>query len=173
MPITSKKIDKKLKRKNLTRYKLSKLIDKDEGYINHVFRGDQPFSENMIKKLLPILEVTREEFESWLLADKYPKKLLELAINNKKEFPYKRRSLLSTKIDAVLHEKGMSRTALSKEIKYSQSGLNRMIIGKINMSKPVIENISIALNISRDEILSWIIADKYNLKLLELALSYL
>ena len=103
MLISTAKIDKILKEKNLSRYKLSKLIKKDEGYINNVFRGKQPFSKQVIKKLLPILEISREDFESWILADKYPKSIIELAIKEKKEFPYKRKSILTAKIDAILH----------------------------------------------------------------------
>ena len=169
MIIVTRKADEILKRKNLSRYKLSKLINKDESYINHVFRGEQPFSENVIKKLLPILEIPRAEFESWIIADKYPKEIIERAIRIKKEFPYKRKSVLTVKIDKILEEKDMSRTALAKQINYSQSGLNRMITGKINTSKPVLEKVSKALDIPQEEISSWILADKYSLQVLEMA----
>ncbi len=171
MPIITKKLDKILKEKDLSRYKLSKLIDKNASYINHVFRGERPFSENVINQILPILEISREEFESWVIADKYSKEVLKLAIQSKKDFPHKRKSVLTTKIDEILQEKSISRTLLAKSINYNQSGLNRMIIGDISMSKPVIEKISQTLEISQNVILSWILADKYNLKVLEMAYS--
>ena len=44
-----------------------------------------------------------------------------------------------------------------------------MITGKINLSKPVLERISKVLDISQNEILSWILADRHNMKTLELA----
>ncbi|EKE03146.1 MAG: hypothetical protein ACD_20C00243G0002 [uncultured bacterium] len=165
----TQKIDNILKEKNLSRYKLSKLVGCSESALNQMARGETKFSDNIIEKILPILEVSREEFESWILADKYPKKIIERAIQIKKEFPYKRKSVLTTKIDEILEEKGMSRTALAKQINYSQSGLNRMITGKINMSRPVLEKISKVLDIPQEEILSWILADKNSLKSLEVA----
>ena len=173
MLIISEKTDKILKEKNLSRYKLSKLIGKNESYINHVFRGERPFSEIVINKILPFLEVTREEFESWILADKYPKEVLKLAIQIKKDFPYKIKSILTTKIDAILQEKKISRTTLSKEIKYGQSGLNQIITRKRTMPKSVLERLAIALEISQDEILSWIVADRYSLQVLEAAYNLL
>jgi transcriptional regulator with XRE-family HTH domain len=159
-----------LKNKNISFYKLSKLINYDESYLLNIFNGKNSFPEKFINKLLPILEVSKEEFESWVVADKYPKEILERAIQIRKDFPYKRKSILTVKIDKVLDEKNMSRTALAKQIKYSQSGLNKMIIGKINMSKSVMERVSKMLEIPQDEILSWIVADKYSLDVLERAL---
>lgn len=161
-----------LKNKDISFYKLSKLTHYDESYISNIFSGKNPFPEKFVRKLLSILEVPKDDFESWILADKYPKELLERAIQKRKEFQYKRKSVLTFNIDKILEEKEMSRTALSKEIQYSQSGLNAMIIGKINMSKPVIEKISTALEIPQDEIQSWIVADKYKLELLEKAYNY-
>ena len=169
MSTVKNKIHKILDKKNLTVYQLSKLIDFSEGALGKMINTKSPFSEKAIKKLLPILEISREEFESWILVDKYPKEIIERAIQIKKEFPYKRKSVLTVKIDEILQEKNMSRTALAKEINYSQSGLNRMITGKINLSKPVLERISKVLDISQNEILSWILADRHNMKTLELA----
>jgi len=165
--VISEKITKILIEKNISRYKLSKIIKMNESYINHVFRGDQPFSENMIKKLLPLLEISREQFESWIITDKYPKSLLNQALNVKKNFLFENKSILTTNIDQILKEKGLSRTTLSKEIKYGQSGLNQIITGKRNMPKSVLEKLSITFEVSQNEILSWIIADKYSLKILE------
>ena len=132
-----------------------------------------PFSENAINKILPFLEVSREEFESWILADKYPKEVLKLAIQIKKDFPYKIKSILTTKIDAILQEKKISRTTLSKEIKYGQSGLNQIITGKRTMPKSVLERLSKALDISQEEISSWIVADRYSSQILEAACALL
>jgi len=171
MLIVTKKTDEILKEKNLSHYKLSKLIKKNESYINHIFRGEQPFSKNVIKKLLPILEVSKEEFQGWILSDKYSSEVLKLAIETKKGFQFKRKSILTVKIDMLLQERNMSRTALAKQITYSQSGLNRMITGKINMSGFVLEKISNILDISQNEILSWVLADKYTLQTLETAYS--
>jgi len=165
----AKKIDNILKEKNLSRYKLSKLIGCSESALNQMARGKIKFSENIIIKILPFLEVSREEFESWVIADKYPKEILKLAVQTKKDFPYKRKSILTTKIDAILQEKGISRTALSKEIKYSQSGLNQIITGRRTMPKSVLERLAIALEIPLDKILSWVVADRYSLQILETA----
>lgn len=169
MTTVKNKTDILLKEKDISYYKLSKLIDYNVSYLNNIFKGKRTFPELLIKKLLPILEVSREEFESWIIVDKYSKEVLELAIRAKKGFPYKRKLILTAKLDAVLQEKGMSRTTLSKEIKYSQSSLNAIITGKRNMPESVLKKISQALDISQDEILSRIVADRHNLRVLESA----
>jgi plasmid maintenance system antidote protein VapI len=167
MFIVEKKIKHILENKDLSINKLALLIDlKSSGNLNRMIYGKKSFSKNIIKKLLPILEVSKEEFESWILADKYPKEVLERAVQIKKDFPYKRKSILTINLDKILEEKDMSRTVLAKQVKYNQSGLNKMIIGKINMSKSVMERISKALEIPQNEILSWIVADKYSLDIL-------
>ncbi|OGH96504.1 MAG: hypothetical protein A2104_03950 [Candidatus Melainabacteria bacterium GWF2_32_7] len=173
MLIVKAKTDGILENKDISYYKLSKLVDYDDGYLNNIFRGKNPFPKNLIEKLLPILEVSREEFEGWILADKYPKEIIERAIQIKKEFPHKRKSVLTNKIDETLQEKDMSRTALAKQINYSQSSLNQIITGKRGMPKSVLEKISQTLEKSQDEILSWILVDKYSLKILETALKEL
>jgi len=173
MKVLQDKIDKILNSKTLTRYKLSQLIGITEATLCQMTTGKAKFSDNIIKKILPFLEVSREEFESWTLADKYSKEVLKLTVQAKKDFPYKRKSILTTKIDAILQEKRISRTVLSKEIKYSQSGLNQIITGKRTMPKSVLERLSKALEISQDTILSWIVADRYSLPLLEAALALL
>ena len=165
------KIDNILKNKDLSRYKLSKLIKSSEGAFNQMARGDRAFSEKIIQKILPIIEISREEFESWIVADKYPKEIIERAIQIKKEWPYKRKSVFTAKIDKILEEKGMSRTALAKQIIYPQSTLNTIITGKRGMPESVLEKIAEALDISQEEILSWILTDKYSLEILELAYS--
>lgn len=169
MKVITKNINKILERKDISRYKLSQMINYDDSAINAMILGKRSFPDQVVEKLLPILKISREEFEGWVLSDKYPKEIIERTIQIKKEFSYKRKSILTNKIDEILEKKDMSRTALAKQINYSQSGLNRMITGKINMSKPVIEKVSKILDISQDEILSWILADKYKLKSLEIA----
>ena len=165
--VITEKIKNLLNKKSLSIYQLSKIIDYHEGALNAMINGKKKFPDNVIKKLLPILETSREEFECWILAEKYPEKILQLAIKNKKEFPYKRKSILTTKIDALLREKNMSRRALAKQISYSQSGLNAIITGKRGMSKGVLKKLSGFFELPEQEIISWSIADKYSLKMLE------
>jgi transcriptional regulator with XRE-family HTH domain len=172
MTISKNKINIFLNNKKLTLCNLAKLMHFSAGALYDMVHGKSPFSENAIKKLLPVLEVSPEEFQSWIVADKYSKDLLELAIQTRKTFPYKKKSVLTVKIDEILKNRDMSRTNLAKMINYSQSGLNRMIIGDAPMSKSVIERVSNVLEIPQNEIQSWIIADKYSLKVLELAHEY-
>lgn len=167
--LITKKINIILEKKNLTSYKLAKMLDYPDSGICSMIQGRQSFSNKVIEKLLPILEISKEEFEGWILADKYSKDVLKYAIQVRKGFPYKRKSVLTVKIDEILQNKNISRSALAKQIKYSQSGLNAIITGKRNMSKSVLERISSILDISQDEILSWILADKYNMQILEAA----
>ncbi|HBG49511.1 MAG TPA: hypothetical protein DDW90_08435 [Cyanobacteria bacterium UBA9971] len=169
MNILKNKIDCILKKGNLSYCKIAKLINEYESSLISMIKGKRPFTENAINKVLPFLEVSREEFESWILADKYSKEVLKLAVQSKKNFPYKRKLILTINIDAILQEKGISRTVLSKEIKYGQSGLNQIITGKRTMPKSVLERLSKALGISQDTILSWIAADRYSLQILEAA----
>ncbi|OGI17993.1 MAG: hypothetical protein A2287_00825 [Candidatus Melainabacteria bacterium RIFOXYA12_FULL_32_12] len=214
MLVITEKIDQILKEKELSRYKLSKLFNCSESAIHQMITGKISFSEKIMEKILPILEVSQEEFEGWILADKCSGKIIELALKAKKEIynihchserseesqrsfenaqddthchcePPKKAwqsnnssnkssdiSILTTKIDSILHAKGMSRTALSREIKYNQSALNKMILGRRSISKPVLEKLSVVLGVSQDEIMSWIIADKYTLKTLKSAFCF-
>ncbi|OGI21464.1 MAG: hypothetical protein A2287_02365 [Candidatus Melainabacteria bacterium RIFOXYA12_FULL_32_12] len=227
MTLIKDKIDKVLKEKSLTYYQLSKLADFDESALNKMIRGKISFSANLIEKMAPILQVSKEEIQGWILADKYPKETIELAIKAKKELLFqdnthchserseesqrsfanaqdytpchceppqeawqsnnssnksndiesKKRSfvdaqddeglILTTKIDSLLQEKGISRTALSKQINYSQGKLNEMIIGKEPISPLVISKIAPILDVSENQIKSWILADKYSLTTLE------
>jgi len=179
MPIVTEKITNKLERKNLTRYEAGKLLKVNLQSFYHMVNNERPFTEKVIKKILPILEVSKEEFESWIVADKYSKEILELAIKAKKE-SVKRNSkincqpvkkILTTKLDEILQSKNLSRTALSKQIKHSQSSVNNAITGKESLSKKLMQKISTALEIPENEIQSWVIADKYSLKILELAVN--
>jgi hypothetical protein len=171
MLVITRKIMYILKCKNLSINRISLLIGfKNSGNLNRMILGKKSFSKKIINKILPILEVSPEEFESWIVADKYPKDLLELAIQTRKTFPYKKKSVLTVKIDEILKNKDMSRTNLARMINYSQSGLNRMIIGDAPMSKSVMERVSNVLEIPQNEFQSWIIADKYSLVILERAL---
>jgi len=167
MTIFIKKINYVLQKKDLSYCKIAKLIDEYESSLISMIKRKRPFTEKAINKLLPVLEISRTEFESWILADKYSKEVLKLAVQAKKDFPYKKKLILTTNIDNILKEKGISRTVLSKEIKYGQSGLNQIITGKRTMPKSVLERLSIQLEISQDQILSWIVADSYSLQILE------
>jgi len=107
-------------------------------------------------------------------ADIYSKEILELALKHKTEIKKKKKELILTiKVDSILKEKNMSRTALSKLINYSQSGLNRMITGKISLSDKVRCNIAPILEVAKEEILSWIVADKYSTEVIKLAINHL
>ena len=158
-----------LKNKNITFYKLSNLVEFDESALNKMIKGKIKISENLIKKLLPILEISKEEFESWIVADKYQPEIIEKAIESIKNKEEKI-LILTQNIDKILKEKKLSRTALSKLIKHSQSGLNRVIIGKEPLSRNVMEKISAGLEIPKEDLQSWVLADKSSLKILELAL---
>jgi len=174
MSIVAEKITNKLERKNLTRYEAGKLLKVNLQSFYHMVNNERPFTEKVIKKILPILEVSREEFESWIVADKYSKEVLQIAIETKKNSrmgcqPIKK--ILTMKLDEILQSKNLSRTALSKLTGNSQSGLNRAITGKEALSKKLMQKISTALEIPENEIQSWVIADKYPLKVLELAVN--
>ena len=171
MNILSTKINTILEQKNLSHRSLSKVIDEFDSSVNAMIMGKRHFKDSVIKKILPILEISREEFESWILADKYSKEVLELAIQAKKESTNNDKLILTAKIDEILQNKDMSRTALSKLIKHSQSGLNRVIIGKEPLSKKVLTKLANAFELPEDEIKSWVIADKYSLQVLESALN--
>lgn len=124
--------------------------------------------KEMISKMASILEISPEEIKGWILADKYPKNIRKMAIKVKQEMqPDEARLILTTKIDEILAEKGLSRTGLSKVIDYRQGKLNEMIIGKEPMSSLVISKIASGVDVSEDEIRSWIVADKYSLDALQ------
>ena len=174
MSIIIKKVDAILSNKKISKYQLAKLINYHPSSLYNILDKKSPFPKHIIKKLLPILEVTRDEFDSWIIADIYSKEILELALKHKTEIKKKKKELILTiKVDSILKEKNMSRTALSKLINYSQSGLNRMITGKISLSDKVRCNIAPILEVAKEEILSWIVADKYSTEVIKLAINHL
>lgn len=166
MAILKNKIDEILNKKGLSRYKLSQSIDITEATLSQMTNGKAKFSENVIKKLLPILEVSKEEFTAWVIADKYSKEAIQAAINELKIKPGDNIPILTKNIDKILADKNISRTELSKLIKYDQSGLNKMIAGQISMSKAVLSKVAKTLNINDDTLQNWILADKYSLNTL-------
>ena len=83
----------------------------------------------------------------------------------------RRKRILTTKIDALLDKRGLSRKAFAEQvINYGQSGFNQIVVGKRNMSPAVREKVSVALKIPQEEILAWIAADRHGLAVLEMAL---
>jgi len=171
MTIIKDKIDTILKEKNLSYYQLSKLINFDESALNKMLKGKISLSENLLDKIAPILEVSPNIIKGWILADKYPKNILEMALKVKQETqPENGKLILTTKIDEKLKSKGISRTGLSTVIGYSQGKLNEMIIGKEPMSPLVISKIAPVLEVSEDEIISWIVADRYSVEALRISL---
>ena len=230
MLFITQKIKEIIDKKNISQNELAKRANYDHGAFGSFIRGERPFPDEAIEKIAPILEVTKEEIQGWILADKYPKETIELAIKAKKELPLQdnthchserseesqrsfdaqddthchceppkeawqsnnssnknndiesekrsfaqddKRLILTTKIDSILQEKAISRTALSKQINYSQGKLNEMIIGKEPMSSLVISKIAPILNVSENQIKSWVLADKYSLTALEEAVKIL
>lgn len=170
----SKNIDRILAQKKLSRYQLNKLINYYESDLNKMIKSQKAMPEHVIEKIAPILEVSESQIRSWILADKFPKENLELAASIKKETKLKKDQLILTvKIDEILQSKSISRTALSKQIKYSQSGLNRMIIGQESLSQSVKERIAQILEVPVEEITSWVIADKYDIEVIEMAVKEL
>ncbi|OGI17444.1 MAG: hypothetical protein A2255_04805 [Candidatus Melainabacteria bacterium RIFOXYA2_FULL_32_9] len=231
MLFITQKIKEIIDKKNISQNELAKRANYDHGAFGSFIRGERPFPDEAIEKIAPILEVTKEEIQGWILADKYPKETIELAIKAKKELllqdsrhchserseesqrsfanaqdnthchcePPKeawqsnnssnksndiesekrsfaqddKRLILTTKIDSILQKKGISRTALSKQINYSQGKLNEMIIAKEPISPLVISKIAPVLNVSENQIKSWVLADKYSLTALEEAINEL
>jgi len=167
--VITKKIDNILKEKNLTAYKLSKLMQVSDSALYGMIKGDTPFSKKFIEKLLPIIKVKESEFIGWIIADKYPKETIELAVQTQKG-KHDDKLILTTRLDEILSSKNISRTSLSKIIDYSQGSLNDVITGKKSISKSVISRLAATLEIKEEQITSWIIADKYSSESLKTAL---
>jgi plasmid maintenance system antidote protein VapI len=169
MLVITHKINTILENKKLTQYELNKKINYYENKLSNMIRGKEPFPSHIIEKLLPILEVSRDEFESWIVADKYPKEVIQLAIEAKKTKNKDYKLILTAKIDEQLKPRGLSRTAFSKQIKHSQSSFNNAVTGKESLSKNLMVKISTALEIPIEKLQAWAVADKYSLKVLMLA----
>jgi len=170
MLIITKKINECLDKKDINRHKLCLFIDYKPGSLYKMINGEDKFPDYVIEKIAPILEVSVDEIQGWIVADKYSKEILELAVKAKKEKQNNKR-ILTSKIDEILQSKNLSRTALSKVIDYSQGRLNEIIIGKKTMSKSVLNKLSTALEMPETEITSWTVADKYSLQTLETAIN--
>ena len=171
MKLLKTKIDSILKSKGLNRHKITKLIGVSDGTLSKMVLGTKPLSNNVKEKLLPILEVSREELDSWVVVNTYPKEIIERAV---KAYTDKEKGLplLTQNIDKLLAEKGLNRTDFSKIIDRSQSGFNRVVTTEETLSDENMERISAALDIPKEDLQAWVLADKYSLKTLELALRY-
>ena len=171
MLVITEKIIQTLKEKGFSRHKLSKLIDFNESSLNHMINGNRPFKADVLEKVSEVLEVSPEKIKGWSLADKYNKKALEFALDSKVKRTKPEKIILTLEIDERLKRKELSRTKLSKIISYSQGVLNEMIIGKLPISKTVIQRIAPIIKVSEDEIQAWIVADKYSLEAIKVAIS--
>jgi len=172
MLIITRKIRKFLKDKKISQNELSRIIDCKHGTFGTYVIGKSPFPEHIIEKMAPVLEVSIDEIKGWIVADKYSKKVIELAIQAKKEKQVEG-LILTNRIDELLKSKNLSRTGLSKLIDYSQGWLNEMIIGHEPISPSVMERMCRVLEISEDEVRGWVVADKYSIESLEVALKEL
>jgi len=171
MLIIKEKINEYLLENNLSLTQFSKIIDHSQGALSSILNGRDNFPDHVVEKIANQLKISTEEIQSWILADKYSKEILELAIQVKNESKGSDKLILTTKIDEILQNKHMSRTQLSKLAKYDQSSVNKMLTGKGSVSKTVLTKLSTALGIPEIEIKSWILADKYSLQVLESALN--
>ncbi len=172
MPVITDKIKKLLGEKNLSQRQLALRINYNRGALGHMINSECSFSNEVIQKIAPILEVSPEDIRGWIIAEKYPKDILKMAVSAKEKTPQEKGKLILTiKIDELLKTKGLSRTGLSKVIGYSQGKLNEMVIGKEPMSPLVMARIATVLEVSQDEITSWSVADKYSLETLQTALA--
>ena len=171
MLVIIKNIRKILHEKNISQNELARKINYKHGTFGKFMSGGKPFPVKVIESMASILEVSKEEIKGWILADKYSNEVFNSAIKAKKEKLHNDSKLiLTSKIDEILQIKNLSRTQLSKLAKYDQSAVNKMITGKESLSKTVLTKLSNVLDISEDEIISWILADKYSLKALETAI---
>lgn len=168
----TQKIDEILKEKDISRYRLCKLIGFHEGAFSMILSGKRDFSENVLKKLLPILEVSKEEFSGWVITDKHPKVFIRKAAEAAKNRKYKTKKILAQNLNEMLKEKNLSETAFAKAVKYDQSSFNKMVKGQISMSPTVIKKTSEFFEIPEEDIRAWSLADKYGLGALEEALKY-
>ena len=171
MSIFTEKINKILKEKGVSQKKLGELFKKGKSHISHILSGERPFPKKHIEKILPILGVSRDEFNSWIAADEYPKELIEKAVESIKNRKYKRKPVFTQNVDRALDAKYLSRSAFAKIIVYHQPSVNKMINQKISVAPKVIDGLSEVLEIPKDDLQAWILADKYGLTALELALT--
>lgn len=172
MFIVTRRIREILERKGISQNELARRIDYKHGTFGTFLVRKSFFPDHVIEKMAPILEVSADEIKGWIVADKYTKEILELAVTAQKE-KQDDKLILTSKLDEILQNKNLSRTALSKIIDYSQGRLNEIIIGKKTMSKRVLNKLSAALETPEPEITGWIVADKYSLKTLETAINVL
>lgn len=164
------KLNKIIKDKKLSFYDLEKITGYSSGAIFEMIKGKRSFPKHIIKKLSPVLGISKNELESWIVIDKYPKNIIEKAIESIKTRKDKKSSVFSQNINKLLSENKLSESALAKAIVYDQPSINKMIAGKKAVSKTVVTKLSNFFQIAEEDIEAWILADKYSLKVLELAL---
>jgi len=169
MLLITKKIKIFLEKEGLTQYKFAQMIDYSRGALSSMMKGRDAFSDLVIEKMALVLEVSVDEIKGWIIADKYSKETIGLAVQAQKG-KHDDKLILTTRLDEILSSKNISRTSLSKIIDYSQGSLNDVIIGKKSISKSVISRLAATLEIKEEQITSWIIADKYSSESLKTAL---
>jgi len=171
MSILTQQINKILKDKGLSHRRLAQIIGEHDSSLNSMIRSKRAFPDDVIQKIAPVLEVSPETIKGWILADKYPKSILKMAIEVKQEItPESDKLILTVKIDKLLKPQKLSRTGLSKVIGYNQGKLNKMIKGVEPISPLVISRIAPVLDVSEEEIISWTVADRYSLEALRVAI---
>lgn len=170
MTVITEKIRQLLEEKNISQNELARRVQYKHGPFGSIIRGEKPIPEDVLIKMALILEISQEEIKGWILADKYPENILKRALEIKQEVkPEAGKLILTIKIDSLLQEKGLSRTALSGLIGYSQGKLNQMIKGDEPISPLVVSKIAPVLEVSEDEVTSWVVADKYSIGTLQVA----
>ena len=170
MLIITKKIKNFLEEKNISQNNFAHSVNLPSGAFSSMLSGDAPFPDDKIQKIAAVMEVSSEEVKGWILADNYPENILKMAAAVKQEVtPEAGKLILTTNVDELLKSKNLSRTGLSKVIGYNQGKLNKMIKGVEPMSPLVISKIAPVLEVSEEEITSWIVADKYSLEALWVA----
>ncbi len=169
--LITKKIRELLKNKNLTGYKLSKIIGISDGSMYAMIRGQAKFPEDKIQKIAPILEVSPEEIKGWILADKYPKEVLQLALSVKKEHAGKKKLIFTAKIHQLMKERKLGISEFSREMDYNQGWLSQVVLGKEPVSDKLMQKLCDFSGLSREQITSWSVADKYSAEALSAAVS--
>lgn len=125
MFIVELKIRSLLSQKNVTLTELADILEYDVSFLHNVIKGKRAMPDAMADKLKSLFQLSGEEISGWIIADKYSLYTLKSALAEKENM-LESDKVFTKKISQILQEKNISRTDLSRKIKYSQSALNQI-----------------------------------------------
>ncbi len=163
------KITELLETKGISTYKLGQICGYSHGAIIQMIKGSRSIPEHILNKISVTLEVPDYKLKGWILADKYSRDVLERALHLKQEYAGQDKLIFTAKIHELMEQHNLTINPFAKAIGYNQGWLSQVVLGKEPVSKKLMDKLCAFSSLSEEEIISWIVADKYSVEALRTA----